>query len=122
MGWHGIVNHSLMDYFDRVYVRELPPSTTLVVETRNSSYRIVVKEGSNICVQGGPFFPEPTSAHLDGACLRGTGLKVDWLEVGLLMRITAGARRFVTSPIRAITTDDRPADSHDDGGTNGHHP
>jgi hypothetical protein len=103
-----------MDNFDRVYLRELPPSTTLVVETRNSSYRIVIVEGSNVCVQGGPFFPEPTSAHLDGASLRGTGLKVGWLEVGLLMRITAGAKRFVTSPIRTITNEDRSAGSDDD--------
>ena len=109
------MNPTLMGDFDRVYVRELPPSTTLLVETKNSSYRIVVKEGSNICVQGGPFFPEPTSAYLDGARLLGTGLRVDWLEVGLLMMITAGARHFVTSPIRAITTEPRAAANDDEG-------
>src|SRR5262245_19040405 len=104
-----------MNYFDRIYVRELPPATTLVVETKNSSYRIVVMEGSSVCVQGGPYFPEPTSAHLDGARLLGTGLQVDWLEVGLLMTITAGTRRFVTSPIRAITTEDRAPSNEDEG-------
>jgi transcriptional regulator with XRE-family HTH domain len=111
---HSIVDPAPMGDFDRVYVRELPPLTTLVVETRNSSYRIVVKEDSSICVQGGPYFPEPTPAHLDGARLLGTGLQVDWLEVGLLMMITAGAKHFVTSPIRAITTEHGAA-SNDEG-------
>src|SRR5262245_4454367 len=104
-----------MGDFDRVYVRELPPLTTLLVETRNSSYRIVVKENANICVQGGPYFPEPTSAHLVGARLLGAGLQVDWLEVCLLMMITAGAKHFVTSPIRAITTGQRAACYEDEG-------
>jgi len=111
---HRIVNPYLMDDFDRLYVRELPPLTILLVETKNSSYRIVVTKGSSVRVQGGPFFPELTSARLDGASLQGTGLEVEWLGVGLRMRITAGNRRLVTSPIRAISTEYREVGNGDD--------
>jgi len=103
-----------MEDFDRLYVRELPPLTTLLVETKNSSYRIVVMEGSHVRVQGGPFFPQPTPAQLDGARLCGTGLEVEWLGVGLRMRITVGARRLVTSPIRAISAEYREVGNGDD--------
>ena len=38
---------------------ELPAQTTLLVSTRHSLYRIVVIDGSDVCVQGGSFFPSP---------------------------------------------------------------
>lgn len=100
---HAVVD--LMDHFEGVHLHQLPPLTTLLVWTRNSLYRIVVTEGSNVYVQGGMFFPDPTSAHLDGASLGGTWLKAGWIGVGLLMEIRAGGRRIVTSPIRAITAE-----------------
>ena len=103
---HSVVD--LMDHVDGVHLRQHPPLTTLLVWTRNSLYRIVVTEGSNVYVQGGTFFPELTSAHLDGASMGGSFLRVGWIGVGLPMEIRAGARRIVTSPVRAIATE-RPA-------------
>lgn len=88
-----------------VHVRQLPPWTTLLVWTRNSLYRLVVTDGSNMFVQGGTFFPDPTAAVLDGASLGGSVLKAGWLGVGLLMEIRIGPRRIVTSAIRAIATE-----------------
>jgi hypothetical protein len=93
-----------MDYLGSVHVPDLPQLTMLMVETKNSSYRIVVIEGSDVCIQGGTHFPEPTSARLDGATMEGNALLPGWIEVGLPMQITAGAKRVVTSSIREITT------------------
>jgi hypothetical protein len=94
-----------MDHVQSVRLRQLRPLTTLLVWTRNSLYRVVVMDGCNIYVQGGTFFPEPTSAHLDGASMGGSFLRVGWIGVGLPMEIRAGARRIVTSPVRAIATE-----------------
>jgi hypothetical protein len=50
-----------------VDVRHLPPFTTLLVRTMNSLYRVVIAQQPEVFVQGGVFFPDPTSAYLDGA-------------------------------------------------------
>ena len=95
----------LMDYVEGVHLRHLPPLTMLLVWTKNSLYRIVVTEGSNVYVQGGTFFPDATSAHLDGASMGGVFLQVGWIGVGGLMEIRAGGTRFVTSLVRAIAAE-----------------
>jgi hypothetical protein len=69
---------------------------------------IVVIDGSNIYVRGGAFFPESTAACLDGARVGGTLLRMGWIGVGFPMEIRAGGEHFVTSPVRTITTVDRP--------------
>ncbi len=94
-----------MDHVQSVSLRQLRPLTALLVWTRNSLYRVVVTNGCNIYVQGGTFFPELTSAHLDGASMGGRFLRVGWIGVGLPPEIRAGARRIVTSPVRAIATE-----------------
>ena len=94
-----------VDGVEGVHLRQLPPLTTLLVHTRNSQYRLVVTQGTAIFVQGGAFFPDPTPAHLDGASIGGSCLKVGWIGVGLLMEIRAGGRRIITSPVRAIYTE-----------------
>ena len=94
-----------MARLEGVHLRQLPPLTTVLTWTKNSLYRIVVTEGSDVYVQGGAFFPNPTSAQLDGASMGGGLLKVGWIAVGLPMEIRVGGRRVVTSPVRAITTE-----------------
>ena len=83
---------------------QLPPFTTLVVRTRNSSYQIVVIEGS-ICVRGGAFFPEPTSGYLDGAGNGAGPRRAAWIAVGMSMEVRADGRCVVTSRARSITTE-----------------
>ena len=90
-----------------VCLRDLEPLTTLLVRTCNSRYRITVSRHAAIVVQGGPFFPEPTTARLEGSSAGGSFLKVAWIGIGLRMEISAGGQRIVTSPVRAITRDDR---------------
>jgi len=88
-----------------VNLHQLPPLTSLLVWTRNSSYRIIVMEGANISVQGGTSFPEATQAYLDGARMGASLLKVGWIGVGLSMEIRVGRRCIVTSAVRSIRTD-----------------
>jgi hypothetical protein len=93
-----------MEHLQAVHLRQLPRLTTLLVWTRNSVYRVMVTNGCSIYVQGGAFFPEPTSAHLEGAGMGGSVVKAGWIGVGLVMEIHASGRRIVTSPVQAIVT------------------
>jgi hypothetical protein len=88
-----------------VHLRDLPPFTTLLVETLNSRYRVVITRWPEVSVQGGALFPEPTPAYLDGASLGGSSLRVGWIGVGLLLDIRSGGTRILTSPVRSITTE-----------------
>jgi hypothetical protein len=92
-----------------VHLRDLPPFTTLLVWTMNSVYRVVVTQWPEVYIQGGAFFPDPTSAYLDGASIGGSCLRVGWIGVGLLVEIRSGGRHIITSRVRAITTE--PASS-----------
>jgi len=85
-----------------VELRTLAPMTTLLVQTCNTRYRIVVSAGDAVLVEGGAFFPVRTAARLTGATVGGSFLKVGWIVVGLRMEIVVGDRRIVTSPVRDI--------------------
>jgi hypothetical protein len=91
-----------VDTTEGVDLRTLPPMTTVLVTTRNSLYRIVTSSGTEVVVQGGAYFPEPKTAHVEGASVGGSCLKVGWIGVGLVMEIRDAGRRIVTSPVRAI--------------------
>ena len=96
---------SVVDDIEGVQLRHLPPLTTLLVRTTNSLYRVVITHQPEVFVQGGVFFPDPTSAYLDGASIGGSSLKVGWIGVGLLMQIRRGDQLIITSPVCAITTE-----------------
>jgi hypothetical protein len=93
----------VVENVEGVHLRHLPPFTTLLVRTMNSVYRVVLTQGPEVYVQGGAFFPEPTSAYLDGASIGGNFLRVGWIGVGLLLEIRSGSRRIITSAVRAIS-------------------
>jgi hypothetical protein len=97
-----------------VALRQLEPLTELMVQTRNTSYRIVVSRDADIVIQGGTFFPDPTRAHVEGSSLGGNLLKVGWIGVGLRMEILAEGRRIVTTAVRSIARRDDagPARTH----------
>jgi hypothetical protein len=104
LNWIG----DLVDDTAGVHLRNLPPFITLLVWTMNSVYRVVITHWPEVYIQGGVFFPDPTSAYLDGASIGGSRLRVGWIEVGLLMEIRSGGRRITTSPVLAITTEQAP--------------
>jgi len=73
-------------------VREAEPLVPILVTTQNSRYRIIpLRWGdSDVLVQGGLFFPEPTEARLAGSTFGGSFLKVHWIIVGMHMEIHTG--------------------------------
>ena len=79
-----------------------PPLLELLVETRNSTYRLIVSGQGRISIEGGRYFPALTLAHFDGASAGGSLLKIGRIVVGLSMEITANGQRIVTSPVRSI--------------------
>jgi hypothetical protein len=89
-----------------IALRQLEPLTELLVQTRNTAYRIVVSRDADIVIQGGTFFPDPTRAHVEGSSLGGNLLKVGWIGVGLRMEIVADGRRIVTTAVRSIVRQD----------------
>ena len=82
------------------------PLTSLIVETRNTRYHIIVTRSDEIVIQGGTFFPDPTPAHFEGASLGSSLLRLGWIGLGLRMEIRAGGQRIVTTPVRTITRAD----------------
>jgi len=93
----------VVDDIEGVYLRHLPPFTALLVRTMNSVYRVVITRGPEVYVQGGAYFPNPTSAYLDGAVITGQCLKVGWIGVGLMVQIRSGGRSIITSRVCAIS-------------------
>ena len=94
-----------------IALRQLEPLTELLVQTRNTRYRIVVSQEADILIQGGAFFPDPTRAHVEGSSLGGNLLKVGWIGVGLRMEIVAEDRRIVTTAVRSIVRPDEVTSS-----------
>jgi hypothetical protein len=88
---------------DGVSLHDLEPLTAILVRTRNSVYQIVVSDRTAVRIQGGEYFPDMTPACLNGSSAGGSLLKLAWIGVGLCMEISAGGRRIVTSPVRALT-------------------
>jgi len=87
-----------------INIQEVEPLTTLLVQTRNSLYRIIPLEAgrSRIMVQGGEFFPDLVEAHLVGSTFGGSFLKMHWIGDGLHMEIHSGGERIVTSAVRSF--------------------
>jgi hypothetical protein len=87
-----------------VDLRSLPSGTELVVETRNSRYRVVMlDDGWDALVQGGRYFPQETTARIEGCTLGGCLLKLGWISKGLCLELSVCGKRIVTSRVRSIS-------------------
>ena len=101
---------------DRVRGMDLcsfPAGTVVVVDTRHSRYRFVMLDdgGRNALVEGGPYFPEETTAQVEGSTLGGSLLKIGWIGLGWSVELSLGGRRIITSQVCAISV---PKGSHVD--------
>jgi hypothetical protein len=94
-----------------IHLREVEPLMTIVVQTHNSRYRIVMTGGTSAIVQGGKFFTDPTPARIDGSGFGGSVLKTAWIGVGLKMEIFANDQRIITSPVLDVTLERESATS-----------
>src|SRR5262249_35722432 len=92
------------DWKDGVQVDKMAELETLVVKTRHTTYEITVISGSEgeVLVRGGQYFPEKTPAHLSGASLGGSFLKLRGIYLGLKMEFMHNRRRIITSPVQSI--------------------
>lgn len=86
-----------------VELAAIEPLTSLVVETRNTRYHIIVRRSDEIVIQGGSFFPDPTLARFEGASLGSSLLRLGWIGLGLRMEIRVNGQRIVTTPVRTIS-------------------
>ncbi len=97
---------------DAVALESLAPGTTLVVETRNSRYRMTVLDPADryVRIEGGALLPIATEAYVQGATSGGSLVRNGWIELGCRMELNCDARRITTSPVRSIFIE-APADS-----------
>jgi hypothetical protein len=95
---------------DGIDFQSLPPGTVVHVDTRFSTYRLVVvhPDDKRATVTGGRFFPEPTELRIEGATAGGTAIKAGWIGVGLRLEMSALSNRITTSVVRSVTVDPPP--------------
>jgi hypothetical protein len=99
-----LANWTAREWTDGIQIDQVDELQNLIVETQNSTYRITVICGrsGDIMVRGGQFFPEMTPAHLSGASMRGSFLKLRGIYIGFCMEFLHGSNCVVTSPVRSI--------------------
>jgi len=94
---------------DGMAIDELAPGTTLIVNTRNSQYRLVMLvEPQLALVQGGAMFPEPTMVRIDGATAGGSALKKGWILVGFEIEMWLGSVRIRSTTVRSVRIESVP--------------
>jgi hypothetical protein len=89
---------------DGIDVRSLDDGTTVLVQTHNTQYRLVVLSAARrlVLVKGGHLFRDEAEARLNGATCGGSTLKSGRIGVGFRMDLWAGGRHIVTSSVRSI--------------------
>jgi hypothetical protein len=89
---------------DGIQIDHLDDLETVAVETENSTYDITIINGveGEIVVRGGQFFPQMTQAHLSGASMGGSFLKLRGIYVGFCLEFLHEGRRIITSSVRRI--------------------
>jgi hypothetical protein len=93
-----------LDWSDGLQIDEVDDTQTLLVETRNTTYEVVVMDAARaeVLVRGGKFFPVYTRVHLAGASLGGSFLKLRGVYVGFSMELCGEEGPIITSAVRRI--------------------
>jgi hypothetical protein len=92
------------NWYEGVQIEACSPLDRLVVETRNSSYDVVVvspKDGE-VLVRGGRLFPDFRQGQLVGATSGGHTVKLRGIYVGLCLELFVDRRCVTTSPVAAV--------------------
>ena len=86
-------------------LHSLPAGTAVVVDTRHSRDRFVMRDGNglNALVEGGHYFPQETIARVEGSTLGGSLLTIGWIGLGLFVELSFGGKRIITSRVRSIS-------------------
>jgi hypothetical protein len=93
-----------LDWSDGLQIEEVDETQTILVETRNTTYEIVVMDAARaeVLMRGGRFFPVYTRVHLAGASLGGSFLKLHGIYVGFSMELCGEEGPIITSAVRRI--------------------
>lgn len=93
-----------LEWSNGVQIEEMRELDALSVQTRNSTYEIVVTSPGTgqVLVRGGAHFPAFTPAHLSGSSVGGCVLKRGGVYPGFRLEFEAQGRRIVTSTVESI--------------------
>jgi hypothetical protein len=92
------------DWSNGVLIDDLAPHDRLTVQTRNSTYEIIVTcpQTAEVLVRGGAFFPNFTRAHVAGSSLGGSFLKLHGVYAGFQLELVNGGIPVITTPVRTV--------------------
>jgi hypothetical protein len=92
------------EWKDGIQIDRMNDLETLVVKTQNSTYEITIISGNEgeVVVRGGQFFQQLTSAHLSGATMGGSFLKLRGIYLGFCMEFLHEGQRIITSRVESI--------------------
>lgn len=85
-----------------IYLDGLCPGTALLVETRNTTYTILVIGGEEVLIRGGRYFPRFVRAVVVGSTWGSPMVKLHYVGEGMHMEILTSDRRYTTSPVRCF--------------------
>jgi hypothetical protein len=93
-----------LDWSDGLQIEALDETRAILVETRNTTYEVVVMDAgrAEVLVRGGRFFPVYTLVHLAGASLGGSFLKLHGIYVGFSMELCGEGGPIITSAVQRI--------------------
>lgn len=93
---------------DGLYVSSLPASITLLIETQNSHYQLVILDPIRMSVRVSSYdskvVREPFNGIINGSTFGGSMIKLGWIGVGMCLEIhMANGRTLTTSPTKKIS-------------------
>ncbi len=93
-----------LDWANGVQIDDLRELDAVSVQTRNSTYEIVVTspETGQVLVRGGAHFPSFTQARLSGSSVGGCVLKRGGIYPGFRLELEAHGRRILTSTVESV--------------------
>lgn len=90
-----------------VFTRDVPPGSTVLVQTRNTLYTLH-NHGDLWIIQGGKRFSEMTAVRINGSTFGGSMLRSGFIGIGMYLELGGKAlagerpRTVTTSPIQSI--------------------
>ena len=80
----------------------IPVGSTVIVQTKNSTY-FIEKRSDGQYIKGGSHFPDFEKIHVNGSTFGGSMLKVDFIGIGMHMEVSrSGGRSLVTTAIQSV--------------------
>jgi hypothetical protein len=90
-----------VDLSQGIALDKLSPLDTIVVQTRNSNYRIFLldPQTGRALIEGGPF-AQPVDALVNGSVVKST-FKTSWIGTGMRLEFWTEGKLTSTSPVQS---------------------